>query len=190
MFTNKTFSNFGCLAMLLMSFATLNTYYIIYFDTISNMKITMFNVRVYGIVIHKKMILLTDEFRLGIRMTKFPGGGLEFGEGTTECLVREFFEEMGQEIIVKEHIYTTDYFQPTTLLSEPQQLLSIYYRVDLADYSELKTSKKTFDFKETVEGAQSFRWVMLKKLKPEDLTFPIDQKIIPLLKEKYLNCKF
>lgn len=154
------------------------------------MGITRFNIRVYGIVLHDKNLLLTDEFRLGIRMTKFPGGGLEFGEGTKECLEREFWEELGQKIIVKEHIYTTDYFQPTKLLSEPQQLLSIYYRVELADYVGLKTSQKAFDFKETIEGAQSFRWVMLKRLNPEELTFPIDQKIIPLLKEKYLACKF
>jgi len=154
------------------------------------MKITRFNIRVYGIVIRNGNILLTDEFRMGIRMTKFPGGGLEFGEGTTQCLVREFSEEMGREINVREHIYTTDYFQPTKLLSEPQQLLSIYYRVELADYTNLVTSKRAFDFKETVEGAQSFRWVMLKRLNPEELTFPIDQKIVPLLKEKYLACKF
>jgi ADP-ribose pyrophosphatase YjhB (NUDIX family) len=154
------------------------------------MGISSFNIRVYGIVLHDKNVLLTDEFRMGIRMTKFPGGGLEFGEGTRQCLEREFLEELGQKIIVKEHIYTTDYFQPTKLLSATQQLLSIYYRVELADYLELNTSQKAFDFKETVEGAQSFRWVMLKNLNPGELTFPIDQRIIPLLKDKYLACKY
>jgi 8-oxo-dGTP diphosphatase len=150
------------------------------------MEITRFNIRIYGIVIYNGNLLLTDEFRLGIRMTKFPGGGLEFGEGTTDCLKREFMEETGQEIIVKEHIYTTDYFQPTKLLATPEQLISIYYRVELPKYTSLRISTKAFDFKEIVDGAQSFRWVPLADLKPEILTFPIDQKLVPVLKEKYL----
>ncbi len=151
------------------------------------MEITRFNIRIYGIVLHKGSILLTDEFRLGMRMTKFPGGGLEFGEGTTDCLKREFREEMGQEINVKEHIYTTDYFQPTRLLATPEQLISIYYRVELSDYGSLKVSTKAFDFKETIDGAQSFRWMPLKALKSQDLSFPIDQKLVGILKSKYIS---
>lgn len=151
------------------------------------MKITTFNIRVYGIVLRDGAILLTDEFRLGMRMTKFPGGGLELGEGTADCLRREFQEETGLDIDILEHIYTTDYFQPTRLLEEPQQLISIYYRVEIKNPQSLLTSGKAFDFKETIEGAQSFRWVRLSDLKADMLTFPIDQKIIPLLKERYLT---
>lgn len=151
------------------------------------MKITTFNIRVYGIVLRDGAILLTDEFRLGMRMTKFPGGGLELGEGTADCLRREFQEETGLNIDILEHIYTTDYFQPTRLLEEPQQLISIYYRVEIKNPQSLLTSGKAFDFKETIEGAQSFRWVRLSDLKADMLTFPIDQKIIPLLKERYLT---
>lgn len=149
------------------------------------MEITRFNIRIYGIVIHKGNILLTDEFRLGMRMTKFPGGGLEFGEGTTQCLEREFMEELGQQITVTEHIYTTDYFQPTMLLEQPEQLISIYYRVELQDYSSLTISSKAFDFKEIADGAQSFRWVPLHTLKSDTLTFPIDQKVVGMLRQKY-----
>lgn len=89
-----------------------------------------FNIRVYGLVINdKKQILITDEFRLGMRMTKFPGGGLRFGEGTVDCLRREFREELNSEIEIIRHFYTTDYYQPTMLLDVPQQLISIYYLV-------------------------------------------------------------
>ncbi|MFW5663541.1 MAG: NUDIX domain-containing protein [bacterium] len=151
------------------------------------MKIRTFNIRVYGIVLRENAVLLTDEFRLGMRMTKFPGGGLELGEGTADCLKREFMEETGLVIDIREHIYTTDFFQPTRLLDEPQQLISIYYRVDLKDPLSLPISTKAFDFKETKEGAQSFRWMNLRELKPEVLTFPIDQKVIPILKERYLS---
>ena len=46
----------------------------------------------------------------GIEFTKFPGGGLEFGEGLRECLVREFLEETQQKVEVKEHFIQRIFF--------------------------------------------------------------------------------
>ena len=43
-----------------------------------------FNIRVYGFLIDERKILVSDEFRLGMFMTKFPGAGLIYGEGLTE----------------------------------------------------------------------------------------------------------
>ena len=48
------------------------------------------SIRVYGILINgNKQLLVSDEFIRGGYYTKFPGGGLEFGEGTRDCLKRE-----------------------------------------------------------------------------------------------------
>ncbi|MFW6352730.1 MAG: NUDIX domain-containing protein [Bacteroidota bacterium] len=148
-----------------------------------NKKIEKFNIRVYGIVIEGDQILLTDEFRMGIKMTKFPGGGLEFGEGTRDCLKREFQEEINQEVQVKEHFYTTDYFQPTFLLSEPQQLLSIYYLVKVPHPEKIITTSKEFDFQQLKEGEQTFRWVPIQTTDPEKLTFPIDKLVFKKIKQ-------
>ena len=50
-----------------------------------------FNIRVYGLLINEqKQVLVSDELIRGSYITKFPGGGLEFGEGTRNCLQREF----------------------------------------------------------------------------------------------------
>jgi len=145
-------------------------------------KINRFNIRVYGIVFdHKGRLLLTDEFRLGIRMTKFPGGGLNFGEGTIDCLRREFMEELNQEIDAIEHFYTTDFFQPTSLLAETQQLISIYYKAQPVATELIPLSEKPFDF-EDIDGAQSFRFVDLQAINPEQLTFPIDRKVLLMLR--------
>lgn len=147
--------------------------------------IKKFNIRVYGIALDERnKVLLTDEFRLGMPMTKFPGGGLEFGEGTIDCLRRECREELNQEIEIIRHFYTTDYFQPTFLLSEPQQLISIYYLIKLKNPQDLKTVEDASSL-ENIDCAQLFRWVDLSTLSPDALTFPVDKKVVEMLKAAF-----
>src|SRR5688500_9359534 len=87
----------------------------------------MFNIRVYGILINdKNQVLVSDEFIRGNYYTKFPGGGLEPGEGTRDCLKREFKEEMDLEVEVGDHIYTTDFYQ-VSAFNPAHQIISIYY---------------------------------------------------------------
>lgn len=139
-------------------------------------------IRVYGIFRNdRNEILISDEYQLNMRMTKFPGGGMEFGEGPIDCLKREAIEEFGQGIEVLEHFYTTDYFQPTQFFDDAQ-LVSIYYTAKFKDKIEFKISKKAFDFQEEKNGAQSFRWEKIENLNANDFTFPIDQKVVQMIK--------
>lgn len=143
-----------------------------------------FLVRVYGLVLNKKNeILLSDEFELNMKMTKFPGGGLEYGEGLINGLRREFREECnGQEIDNIRHFYTTDFYQPARFF-ENTQLLSIYYLADLKDPIQFKLSKKPFDFVIGGSITQSFRWEKINALKEDDITFPIDKFVLKKLKQ-------
>ena len=141
----------------------------------------IFNIRVYGLLINKnKEVLITDEFRSGKEMTKFPGGGLQFGEGTTDCLKREFLEELDCNIDVVAHFYTTDFFQQSAFHKD-HQLISIYYIVNSISEISIPISKKKFDF-EKKEGAQSFRWCSLSAINKNDFTFPIDKIVAEMLK--------
>ncbi len=140
-----------------------------------------FNVRVYGVLIYNECVLITDEFRLGICMTKFPGGGLKFGEGTVDCLKREVREEIGQEAKNIQHYYTTDFFQQTKKLRPGQQLISIYYRFDIDHPDAIPVKEKIMDIPLN-DGAQSFRWVPLQQLNAEMFTFPIDKKVAEMIK--------
>jgi len=140
-------------------------------------------IRVYSIIINEKNeVLLSDEFRLAMKMTKFPGGGLEFGEGTIACLEREAIEEFGQELEVLEHFYTTDYFQPA-LHDDNLQVFSIYYLAQFKDKIKFKISTKAFDFDKIEDGNQSFRWQAIKTMSIETMTLPIDKKVVELLKQ-------
>src|SRR6201991_2084726 len=106
----------------------------------------MFNVRVYGILLgENKKVLVSDEFIRGDYYTKFPGGGLEFGEGTRDCLKREFKEEMDLEVKITDHIYTTDFFQMSAF-SAGQQIIAIYYFAEALEPIKAPLRTKPFDF--------------------------------------------
>jgi 8-oxo-dGTP diphosphatase len=148
------------------------------------MTINQFNIRVYGLLIDEGKVLVSDEFRLGIFMTKFPGGELNFGEGTKDCLRREFMEELNIEIDIISHYYTTDFFQPTNLLPFTFQLINVYYLVRSSKPYPFAVSVNKNDFKEIIDGAQSFRWLEIKELTEDDFTFPIDKKVAIMLRDE------
>lgn len=152
------------------------------------MKLKKFNIRVYAIIYNecKDSVLLSDEFQFNMRMTKFPGGGLQLGEGILDCLKREAFEEFKQEIEIDSHFYTTDFFQKA-LFYEDQQLISIYYKAHFIGLQKFNIKNKPFDYGIDKNGKQSFRWVKVKNLAPFLFTLPIDQKVALMIKNEYLS---
>ena len=149
------------------------------------MSISRIVVRVYGLLFNATgQLLITDEYQMEMPMTKFPGGGLELGEGTIDCLQREIREEMNMEIVDIEHFYTTDFFQQAQFFTDAQ-LLSIYYTAKLKDEQLFKASAQPFDFEQGKDGAQSFRWVNIQDITADDFTFPIDKIVFEKLKNKH-----
>jgi 8-oxo-dGTP diphosphatase len=133
-----------------------------------------FNIRVYGICINDRQeVLLSDESHRNLNFTKFPGGGLEFGEGMIDCLKREFQEEFQLDIEVGELFYLTDFFQ-LSAFSETDQVISVYYtfQANIAEIDEIiyrNISK------------EKLHWINLSKLSAESVTFPIDKMVVQRL---------
>ncbi len=143
----------------------------------------LFNVRVYGLLINdKEQILLSDEEHEGFYITKFPGGGLEYGEGLIDCLKREFLEECNMEIDAPEHLYTTDFFEKSAF--NESQIISVYYLVKPASDLDVRISDLPFDFDKGDKVRQAFRWKNLSELDPYDVTFLTEKKAIEALKKK------
>ena len=153
--------------------------------------IEKFTIRVYGILMDtNRRVLLSDEFIRGNYFTKFPGGGMELGEGTRDCLQREFKEETGLDVTIGEHIYTTDYFQQSAF-NFKDQIISIYYFAyanDAEALSELATHETAFNFLPQqvadINGqSEVLRWISWEELTHESVSLPIDKIVVRMLKE-------
>ena len=148
----------------------------------------MLNVRVYGILINEqKQVLVSDEYIRSMYITKFCGGGLEQGEGTRDCLKREFMEEMNLEVEVTNHIYTTDFYQPFSF-RKGDQIISIYYYVNPLQpiTAPLRTAPFQFDeremkmYNETGE-TETFRFIDRKDFNEDCMTLPIDKIVAGII---------
>lgn len=147
---------------------------------------SLFNIRVYGILFDgDHNILISDEYEHETSFTKFPGGGLEYGEGTIEGLKREFMEECLLPIEVTGHFYTTDFFVKSVF--NDTQVVNIYYLVKALETPGFRTSKIPLDFQGNEPTMQSFRWMSLDMLKASDMTFATEQHVVKLLKEGQYN---
>lgn len=135
-----------------------------------------FNVRAYGIWINRKnQVLVTEEQHLGRMIRKFPGGGLNFGEGLVDCLRREWLEELNVVPSVIRHYYTTDFFQRSAFQHD-EQVISIYYLVE-ADVSPAAVTSTDSDMR--------LIWIELAHLTPDTMTLSIDQHVAGLLQRDF-----
>lgn len=132
---------------------------------------TPFNVRIYGLLVHENRLLIIREPFAGMIIDKFPGGGLEFGEGTRDCLKREFKEELNLEIEVLEHIYTQDFFLASRF-DEKEQILMIYYKVTAKDIAQLEILDPDI---------QALIWKDLNEVTTKDLSLPTDKLVLEMV---------
>ena len=155
---------------------------------------SIITLRVYGILINdKKQVLVSDEYIRGEYFTKFPGGGLEFGEGTRDCLKREFMEEMNLKVEVGEHLYTTDFYQPSAFRAG-QQIVSIYYRVAPIEQIRVPLRDRPFHFDDDQlliyrekNEIESFRFIDRENFSEESVTLPIDKIVAGMIKNTLLH---
>jgi len=150
-----------------------------------------FNIRVYGVLLNdNNEVLVSDEYIKGLYITKFPGGGLEFGEGTKDCLIREFKEETGLDLTVGNHIYTTDFYQ-VSAFNPQHQIMSIYYFVHCNNVVNLNINKEPFVFPKHIvldknTRCEVFRFIPLATINADDFNLPIDKKVASIL-SKMIN---
>jgi len=132
----------------------------------------MFNIRVYGVFERNGFLLVSEEKIKGETILKFPGGGVEFGEGTLEALKREFREELGLDVSVIQHLYTTDFFV-RSFLDPNDQVISIYYQVDMPSVPDDEQPNIG-----SLEKGQLLKWYNWKVRGTSGFPLPIDKEFI------------
>lgn len=133
---------------------------------------TRFNLRTYGILIRDGQILMSKELYQGKQLIKFPGGGVEYGEGIQDALIREWDEEISCTITVDSLFYVTDYFIQSAFIEE-DQIVSFYYIVSTE--AEINNS-----FAE-----HTLFWMELNPDNSAKLTFPQDSAVFRMACETY-----
>lgn len=138
-----------------------------------------FNVRVYGLLKNDRQeVLITDEFRFNQAFTKFPGGGLEFGEGLADGLKREFLEELSLEIEVGELFFVNDFYQESAF-NPNHQLLIFYFWVSAKNWQNIKANREK---QILTQDGEMPRWISLKNISAEEMTFPVDKIVAEKIK--------
>ncbi len=133
------------------------------------MKPSRFNIRVYGLWIEGGRLLVNEEMIRGQRVIKLPGGGLELGEGPVAGLRREWMEELGLDIAVTGHFYTTDFFQQSAF--DDSQVISLYYYVKADPGAAIRNA----------EPNERTYWMPLAEVDEATFTLPIDRVVGKML---------
>lgn len=133
------------------------------------------NVRVYAVILKDRKILALHEEYVGEQLLKFPGGGMEYGEGVLDCVSRELEEELNLKLINFEHLYTQENFMQSKF-SDNEQLLSIYYLAEIEDENDLIIRDACIDKTE---------WISLDA-EENPFPLPVDKVVFDLLKKKFL----
>jgi 8-oxo-dGTP diphosphatase len=145
--------------------------------------LSRFNIRIYGILISCGYILLSHEYLRGVAFTKFPGGGLNLGEAPSECLKREFQEELGLPVQVDMLLNVPDFVVVNRFQPE-EQVLVLHYQVSAIDNHSLESLNLGNKTLESLAEPNHIHhsWELLETLTPEQLTFPADKAAVRELK--------
>lgn len=130
--------------------------------------INAFTIRIYGILLHNHKLMTLKEPYWGEILYKLPGGGLEFCEGTLQCLSRELKEELNLELDTAELFYVQEEFIRSKFKPN-EQLFTVYYKITCKDINTLKICDKNIE---------EIHWIPLSELSEDKMTLPVDKKVV------------
>lgn len=130
-------------------------------------------VRVYGFLENAQgQVLVSAERFRGQPLVKYPGGGVEWGEGIREALVREFQEELQLDVVVEDLVFFNEF--PVISAFDPEvQVFSFFYRVSAVGPMSFATHP---DVSVPDEDGERAVWVSKAELTHVPFSFLIEQE--------------
>ncbi|GAB4205670.1 MAG: hypothetical protein Fur0023_14770 [Bacteroidia bacterium] len=125
-----------------------------------------FRIGVYGLLLQNKQLLIAKENIKGQEVIKFPGGGLQLGEGIRDAIQREFQEELNIQIEITQHIYINDFYVQSAIDSN-YQVIAVYYLIK----SDVILPAQAF-----IRNHILFDWMNLDETNTSLLTFETDKR--------------
>ncbi len=143
--------------------------------------VSRFNVRVYGMILDaegERVLICNERFADGSCAQKFPGGGVELGEGVMDAWWRECQEELGCQPVMKSaQLFHTSASFVRSAFRRDDQLIALYYTFQLQSNEGVSWTEEP-----TVSpGGESNVKVSWKRINALDFTtfrFPSDQSAV------------
>jgi len=117
-------------------------------------------VRVCGLCFEGDKILLIKHHNLGKTGVLWapPGGGLQFGESAEASLIREFQEETGLTVAVKDFLFVNEY------LASPLHAIELFFEVSIiSGKPKIGKDPEMPDEMQILHDIRFFHWDEIKK---------------------------
>jgi 8-oxo-dGTP diphosphatase len=117
-------------------------------------------VRACGICVKDDSILMVNHTISNQDFWAPPGGGIQFGEKATDCVIREFSEEVGLSIQIRNFLFGCEFIQ------HPLHAIELFFDVLTLD-SDLKLgSDPEPGGPSIIKAAKFMEWNEIEKLPP------------------------
>lgn len=136
-----------------------------------------FNVRAYMVVVQDGRVLVSYERLPMGGVMKFPGGGVEWGEGPVAAIRREALEELGQSVTVNALLHVSRKAHISSF-DDNQQVLAIHHLTQLdgpVRFEDEGTLEDVFG-KGVPMMDQKLGWREVDTLQPQDFHFASDRE--------------
>ena len=127
-------------------------------DTVSQLYGQKVRVRVCGVLVSEEGLLLAEHKGIGNAGSLWvpPGGGVEFGERMQSALIREFAEETGLQVEVKELLLVNEFVEP------PLHAIELFFKVERLG-GELQTGTDP-EMQPQAQVLQQVRFMTLREI--------------------------
>jgi 8-oxo-dGTP diphosphatase len=131
-------------------------------EEVDNLYGNRLRVRACGICMQDAKILLIHHTGVGKKGSLWapPGGGLRFGESAEQSLIREYKEETGLDILVKEFLFVNEYMET------PLHAIELFFRVEITGGTLSKGSDP--EMSATTQIIQELRYWSMEDIARQD----------------------